>query len=108
MAQNTDVGPYLEAGPLHQPSDTQVRSGYPIWTLISVWAARGQSDEAVIQEYALDPAEWAAAKAYYAAHKDVIDARRTLNDEPGDMPPEGILLEDLLARPPVPSDKTQA
>lgn len=108
MAQSTDLGPHLEAGKLHQPSDARVRSGYPIWTLVSVWEARGQSDDAVIQEYALDSAEWAAAKAYYFAHKDAIDARRALNDEPGDIPPDGIMLEDVLAQQSGTPEKTNA
>lgn len=71
-------------------------SGHPIWTLVSVWYARGQSDDALIAEYALDPQEWAAAKAYYFAHQQAIDARRALNDEPGLAPPGAISLDDLL------------
>lgn len=107
MTDSAGSDPYIDTGPLQRASDARVRSGYPIWTLVSVWEARGQSDEAVIKEFALDPAEWAAAKAYYRAHKQVIDARRTLNDEPGDLPPGGVLLEDLLARRATTPDKTE-
>lgn len=87
---------YLLDGPERRPSDMHTRSGYPIWTLVSVWYARGQSDDAILAEYALDPQEWAAAKAYYFAHQREIDARRTLNDEPGTPPPGAISLDDLL------------
>ena len=59
---------YLLEGAEHRPSDMHVRSGYPIWVLVSVWYARSQSDEALLIEYALDPAEWAAATTYYFAH----------------------------------------
>lgn len=96
MSPTQPTNPYLLEGWRRTPSDMHVQSGYPIWTLESVWYARGQSDEAVIKEYDLHPAEWAAAKEYYFAHQQAIDARRILNDEPGDLIPGSILLEDLL------------
>ncbi len=63
-----------------------VQSGYPIWNLIADWMSQEYRDEAVIANYALDPAEWGAAKAFYLDHKAVIDARIILNQEPvGDL-----------------------
>lgn len=97
MSSNTPPDAYLLEGAECRPSDMHVRSGYPIWTLVSVWYARGQSDDAVIAEYALYPQEWAAAKAYYFAHQHMIDARRTLNDEPGP-PRRGARTLDDLAK----------
>lgn len=102
MSIITPTDAYLLEGAERRPSDMHVRSGYPIWTLVSVWYARGQSDEAVIAEYALDPQEWAAAKAYYFAHQRAIDARRALNDEPGPPPPGAVSLADLLKEQPTP------
>lgn len=96
MANNTPPNAYLLEGAERRPSDMHTRSGYPVWTLVSVWYARGQSDDALIAEYALDPHEWAAAKAYYFDHQQTIDARRALNDEPGPPPPGAISLDDLL------------
>jgi hypothetical protein len=61
-----------------------VRSGYPIWNLVGDWIAQHCGDEAVIQDYHLDPDEWAAAKQYYLDHKAVIDARLIVNQEPLD------------------------
>ena len=96
MCSSTPLDTYLLEGAEQRPSDMHTRSGYPIWTLVSVWYARGQSDSAVIAEYALDPQEWAAAKAYYFTHQRAIDARRALNDEPA-LPLHGaISLDDLL------------
>jgi hypothetical protein len=92
---------YLREGAEHRPSDMHVRSGYPIWTLVSVWYARGQSDDAVIAEYALDSQEWVAAKSYYFAHQREIDARRTLNDEEPDVPiPDAVTIDEFLAEKP--------
>lgn len=96
MPDTTPPDTYLLEGAERRPSDMHTRSGYPIWTLVSVWYARGQSDEALVTEYALDPQEWAAAKAYYFLHQREIDARRILNDEPGTPPPSAISLDDLL------------
>lgn len=102
MSIITPSDAYLLEGAERQPSDMHVRSGYPIWTLVSVWFAREQSDDAVIAEYALDPQEWAAAKAYYFAHQRAIDARRALNDEPGLPLPGAVSLTDLLKEQPDP------
>ena len=96
MTDHTPLDAYLLEGAERRPSEMHTRSGYPIWTLVSVWYARGQSDGALIAEYALAPQEWAAAKAYYFAQQQAIDARRTLNDEPGLAPPGAISLDDLL------------
>lgn len=90
---------YLEEGARHTPSDMHTRSGYPIWQLVAVWHARGQSDERVIAEYGLDPLEWAAAKDYYLRHREAIDARRILNDkEPSSPVPGAITVEELLSQ----------
>jgi len=67
--------PYLASGPRRNPSDMRVQSGYPIWNLIDGWMGVGYDDEAMIRDYKLDPAEWAAAKQYYLDHKPMIDAR---------------------------------
>ena len=75
---------YLHHGADCRASDMHVRSGYPIWNLIADWIAQQHSDAAVIQDYQLDPAEWAAAKQYYLDHRAVIDARIILNQEPYD------------------------
>lgn len=96
MAITTPPNAYLLEGAERRPSDMRVRSGYPIWSLVSVWNARGQSDDALLSEYALDPAEWAAAKSYYFAHQQAIDARRALNDEPHAPLPGATTLEELL------------
>ena len=96
MAITKPPDAYLLEGAERRPSDMHVRSGYPIWTLVSVWYARGQSDDALVAEYALDPDEWAAAKAYYFAHRQPIDARRALNDEPQAPLPGAKTLEDVL------------
>ncbi len=96
MSIKTPSDAYLLEGAERRPSDMHTRSGYPIWTLVSVWYARGQSDDALIAEYALDPREWAAAKAYYFAHQQVIDARRALNDESAPPLPGAVSLADLL------------
>ncbi len=100
MSITTPSDAYLLDGAERRPSDMHTRSGYPIWTLVSVWYARGQSDDAVIAEYALDPQEWAAAKAYYFAHQSAIDARRALNDEPAPPLPGAVSLDDLLRERP--------
>jgi hypothetical protein len=96
MSIKTPSDAYLLEGAERRPSDMHTRSGYPIWTLVSIWYAREQSDDAVITEYALDPREWATAKAYYFAHQQAIDARRVLNDEQGSQLPGAVSLEDLL------------
>lgn len=96
MSLMTPPDTFPMEGSEHRPSDMHIRSGYPIWTLVSVWYARGQSDDALIAEYALDPQEWAAAKSYYFAHQRAIDARRTLNDEPSSPLPGAVSLDDLL------------
>lgn len=88
---------WLQNGPNHRPSDMRTRSGYPIWQLISVWRAREQSDQAIIDEYNVDPVEWSVAKAFYYAHQAVMDARRILNDEEI-ASSTGTTLEELLAR----------
>ena len=75
---------YLVPGKTRRASDMHVVSGYPVWNLIGSWYAHDQSDDAVIAEYQLDPQEWAEAKAYYLAHKAVIDARLIVNQEPAD------------------------
>jgi hypothetical protein len=75
----------------------RVQAGYPIWILVSVWRARGDSDADVIAEYGLEPSEWQAAKSYYLAHQAEIDAKRARNDQAGISFPGAILIEDLLA-----------
>jgi hypothetical protein len=52
----------------------------------------------MLDEYELDPAEWAAAKAYYLNHQAVIDARRILNEEETEAPSGVTTLADLLAQ----------
>ena len=96
----TSMSIYLSEGADNQPSDVHVRSGYPVWLLVSVWYARGQSDSALISEYQIEPAEWEAAKAYYFAHQTDIDARRLRNEEVRPLPPGAITLEELLAKYP--------
>jgi hypothetical protein len=82
---NADTtNPHLLHGADRRASEMHVQSGYPIWNLIGDWIAQQRNDEAVIQDYHLDPAEWAAAKQYYLDHKAVIDARLILNQEPCD------------------------
>lgn len=100
MSIQTPPDAYLLEGAERRPSDMHVRSGYPIWTLVSVWYARGQSDEALIAEYALDAEEWAAAKAYYVTHRQEIDARRAQNDEPRLPLPGAVSLDALLKEQP--------
>jgi hypothetical protein len=85
MTTNTTVAnPYLLHGADQRASEMHVRSGYPIWNLIGDWITQRYSDGAVIADYQLDPAEWAAAKAYYLDHKAVIDARLIVNQAPFD------------------------
>lgn len=97
MATSTRLSPYLGHGPRRRPSDMHTRSGYPVWVLAAVWHARSESDEAVIAEYGLDPAEWEAAKQYYFAHQAVMDARRILNEEEQEeLGPGETILEQLL------------
>lgn len=96
MSIMTPSDAFLLEGAEHRPSDMHVRSGYPIWTLVSVWYAREMSDDAVIAEYALEPQEWATAKAYYFAHQQEIDDRRALNEEPSPPLPGAITLDALL------------
>ena len=80
------LDPHLLPGPNNTASDMQVQSGYPIWNLIADWMTQQYGDDAVIADYALDPQEWAAAKAFYLSHKAMIDARIILNQEPiGDL-----------------------
>lgn len=50
-ASNND---FLAAGADPRASDMHVQSGYPIWSLIAAWIARGRNDAAVIAEYQLD------------------------------------------------------
>lgn len=97
MAASHSLDDDLLEGPQHEPADMRVRSGYPIWILVSVWRARNDSDAEVIAEYELDPREWQAAKAYYLAHQAEIDARRMRNDQAGLNLPGAIFIEDLLA-----------
>jgi hypothetical protein len=106
LSMTASMSAYLSEGADNQPSDAHVRSGYPIWMLMSVWYARGQSDAAVIAEYQIEPVEWEAAKAYYFAHKADIDARRLRNEEIRPLPPGAITIEELLAR--YSRDETQA
>ena len=116
MAVSHPLNDFLLEGPQRQPADMRVQTGYPIWILVSVWRARGDSDTDVIAEYALDPREWQAAKSYYLAHQAEIDARRARNDQAGIALPNAILIEDLLARtgvepelaPDDPDDKEKA
>jgi hypothetical protein len=96
----TSMNSFLSEGAHDQPSDVRIRSGYPVWMLVSVWYARGQSDAAVVAEYQIEPAEWEAAKAYYFAHQADIDARRLRNEESRPLPPGAITIEELLARYP--------
>jgi hypothetical protein len=96
----------LVEGPQREPADMRVRTGYPIWILVSVWRARGDSDADVIAEYALDPGEWRAAKRYYLAHQTAIDARRARNDQAGVAAPDAILIEDFLASSSAPTPPT--
>lgn len=85
MSTNTTANHrYLLHGADRRASDMHVQSGYPIWNLIADWIAQHHSDAAVIQDYQLDPAEWAAAKQYYLDHRAVIDARIIVNQEPYD------------------------
>ena len=72
-------------------------SGYPIWSLIDAWYACGESDEAVRADFDLSAAEWAEAKAYYAAHRAEIDALRIRNAEETSPVPGATTLEDLFA-----------
>ncbi|HEY8323462.1 MAG: hypothetical protein ACHQ1E_10900 [Ktedonobacterales bacterium] len=97
MAASYPLNDWLVDGPQREPADTRVRSGYPVWILVSVWRARGDSDADVIAEYALDPNEWQAAKNYYLAHQAEIDARRARNDQAGVALPGAILIEDFLS-----------
>lgn len=97
MAASHSLDDLLLEGPQHEPADMRVVSGYPVWILVSVWRARGDSDADVIAEYALDPREWQAAKSYYLAHQAEIDARRARNDQSGVALPGAIMIEDLLA-----------
>jgi hypothetical protein len=83
--------------PETRPSEARSRGGYPIWTLIDAWRALGESDEAVRSDFELDEDDWAEAKAYYAAHRDEIEARRTRDAEPSLAVPGAITLEDLFA-----------
>lgn len=76
MVASHPLDEFLLEGPQRAPADMHVISGYPIWILVSVWRARGDSDADVIAEYALDPREWQAAKNYYLVHQAEIDARR--------------------------------
>lgn len=80
-----------------RPSGARSRSGYPIWTLIDVWYALGEDDEAVRADYELDEDEWAEVRAYYTANRTEIDARRIRNAEPSADVPGAITLEDLFA-----------
>lgn len=73
MAASYPLNDWLVEGPRGEPGDMRVRSGYPVWILVSVWRARGDSDADVIAEYALDPNEWQAAKNYYLAHQAEIE-----------------------------------
>lgn len=97
MAASHPLDKFLLEGPQREPADMRVITGYPVWILISVWRARGDSDAEVIAEYALDPREWQAAKSYYLAHQAAIDGRRARNDQAGIALPGAILIEDLLA-----------
>lgn len=81
---STVINHYLVYGADRRASEMHVRSGYPIWNLIGDWITRAYQDDLVIRDYSLDPAEWAAAKAYYLAHKAVLDARLIVNQEPAD------------------------
>lgn len=111
MAAPHPLDPFLLEGPQREPADMRVITGYPIWILISVWRARGDSDADVLAEYALDPREWQAAKSYYFAHQAEIDARRARNDQAGVALPGAVLIEDLLASrgatPDAPPDDTE-
>jgi hypothetical protein len=81
---STVLDHYLEYGSDHRASEMHVRSGYPIWNLIGDWITQHYNDDAVMRDYQIEPAEWAAAKTYYFAHKAVIDARLIANQEPAD------------------------
>jgi hypothetical protein len=95
LEQGTSPGkrpldPHLLSGARGTVDDVRVQSGYPLWNLVDAWIATGQDDEAVVREYHLDPAEWAAAKRYYLDHKLIIDARIIANTQPDaddDVPP---------------------
>ena len=78
-------------------SEGRVGSGYPIWSLVDAWYACGESDEAVRADFDLSAAEWAEAKAYYAAHRVEIDALRTRNAEETSPVVGATTLEDLFA-----------
>jgi hypothetical protein len=73
---------YLVPGPQDTASDMHVQSGYPIWNLVADWIAQNHADDAVVANYGIAPAEWAAAKEFYLKHKAMIDARIILNQEP--------------------------
>jgi hypothetical protein len=83
-ANTTTNNGFLIHGADHRASDMHVQSGYPIWNLIADWIANQYNDTVVIEEYQLNPAEWAAAKQYYLDHRAVIDARIISNQEPFD------------------------
>ena len=87
----TSINPHLLPGAKGTISDMHVQSGYPVWNLAASWIAANYDDEAVIAEYQLDPAEWAAAKEYYLRYRAVFDARIIINQQPtvnaGDVPP---------------------
>ena len=106
MAAPHPLSDFLLEGPQRQPADMRVQTGYPIWILVSVWRARGDSDADVIAEYGLDPHEWQAAKSYYLAHQAEIDARRARNDQVETSLPGAILIEDFLASDDVPHSTT--
>jgi hypothetical protein len=81
---STTTNFYLLPGARGTISDMHVQSGYPIWNLAASWIAANYDDAAVIAEYQLDPAEWAAAKDYYLQYKAVFDARIIINQQPTD------------------------
>ena len=84
------LDPHLFSGAKGTVDDVRVQSGYPVWNLVDAWIASRYDDEAIVRDYPLDPAEWAAAKQYYLDHKPIFDARIITNTQPDaddDVPP---------------------
>jgi len=81
---STTTNHYLLPGAKGTISDMHVQSGYPIWNLAASWITANHDDKAVIAEYQLDAAEWAAAKDYYLRYQAIFDARIIINQQPAD------------------------
>ena len=63
-----------------RPADARLaESAYSVWSIIAYARAVGWDFEKVAEAYDLSTEEFAAALAYYELHREVIDAKITLN-----------------------------